>query len=222
MLDKNTLFFLKKLKENNNKQWMDENKYNYELSKQNFLEFVQQILIQLIELDKRFEYVNPKQCIFRINKDIRFSKDKTPYKTNWGAVFSLEGKKTNKACFYLHIEPSNSFVGGGLWKPEGAILKKIRQEIYYETDTFLKIIKNKKFSNFFGDIESEDKLKKTPTEFLSNQKAPEYLKFKSFVVSKKLSDEDILNPNLINSVLNSFKTAEPLIHFLNKNFDDET
>ena len=114
MLQNPTLQFLKQLKKNNNKQWFDANRKKYESAKNDFTIFLQDVLNDFCKTDTGLIALAAKDCLFRINRDIRFSKDKSPYKTNFGASINTGGKKSFKAGYYLHIEPGQSFVGGGL------------------------------------------------------------------------------------------------------------
>ena len=128
MIQPSTLQFLKTIKKNNNKEWFDKNRTKYENAKQDYLAFVTEVLLGLKLKDKTLQLLEPKQCVFRINRDVRFSKNKDPYKTNFGASFSKGGKKIDCAGYYFHLEPGASFIAGGYWMPMAPELKKIRQE----------------------------------------------------------------------------------------------
>ncbi len=153
--------------------------------------------------------------MFRLNRDVRFSKDKSPYKTNFGIAFSIGGKKTINAGFYVHIDNKNSFVGGGIWMPMPEQLAKIRQEIDYESKTFLKIINDKTFKKSFPQIEGE-KLKNPPKGYTVDNEMLEFLKLKSFTIGKKISDKELLSKEFTEIVCAEFKTMFPFIDFLNK------
>src|SRR6188768_1481751 len=143
MLQPSTLKFLKSLNKNNNKPWFEEHKVDYQDAKADFESVVQQILDGLYKVEPELVGLQVKDCTFRIYKDVRFAKDKTPYKTNMGASFSPGGKKTPRPGYYFHLEPGgNTFAGGGMWMPEAAVLKKVRQEIDYNFEEFQQIISN--------------------------------------------------------------------------------
>lgn len=215
MLQKSTIEFLKNLKENNNKEWFDANRKIYEAVKADFLGLVAQNLKDIEKLDARFAEVDPKKCIFRINRDVRFSKDKSPYKTNMGAGYSPGGKNSPFAAYYFHLEPGNSFIGGGLWMPEAEQLKKVRQEIDYNYKDFKKIVENKKFVATYTGLSSEDMLKNPPKGYEIENPAIEYLKRKSFVSSHPIKDSDLTDKNLSKIIKESFTTLQPLISFIN-------
>lgn len=221
MLQSSTLSFLKKLKKNNNKPWFDANKKEYELAKQDFINLVEDTLKELSKKDIRFGELEAKKCIFRINRDVRFSKDKSPYKTNFGASFIIGGKKSPLAGFYIHLEPGNSFMGGGLWMPEPESLKKMRQEIDYNFKEFKTIVEGKAFKAHFGSLAMEDALKNPPKGYDAENPAIEYLKLKHYVTSRRYSDETLLDKGILKEISKSFNTILPLISFINRAISDE-
>jgi len=146
MVQASTIQFLKDLKKNNNKPWFDLNRKRYEEAKTDFANFVQQVIDAHSKKDKTISALKAKDCMFRINRDVRFSKDKSPYKTNFGASINKGGKKAfSTAGYYFHLEPGQCFVGGGIYQPMPDELKKVRQEIDYNFKDFTKIIQSKKF-----------------------------------------------------------------------------
>lgn len=208
--------FLKKLAKHNNRDWFLENKKEYEAAKKQLLEFTGSLIKELGKEDPYVSNIEPKDCIFRINRDIRFSADKSPYKTNMGISINRGGKKSNFAGYYLHIEPGKSFVAGGSYMPEAEILKAIRQEIDYNLDEFNGILSTSAFKKTFGTLEQEWKIKTTPKGYDANNPAIEHLKLKCFIVSHDLTDEDVLNKNLLKKVSTSFKNMNPFLQFLNR------
>jgi uncharacterized protein (TIGR02453 family) len=222
MLENNTLQFLKQLTKNNHKAWFDDNRKMYENAKANFIFLVENILTALKKKDTTLIDVDAKKSIFRINRDVRFSKNKHPYKTNLGAYLCCGGKKISMAGYYLHIEPAKSFIAGGLWMPMSKELQKVRQEIDYNYDAFKKIITNKKLIQQFGGlaINKEVVLTRLPKGYQINNPAIEYLKLKSFIVSKSLTDEEISSPTLLKNITNSYEAMMPFIHFLNQSLKD--
>lgn len=215
MLQKSTLAFLEQLARNNNKPWFEQNKDAYVAAKEDFEHLVTGVLAGLGEFDPAFKQLTAKDCVMRIYRDVRFSKDKSPYKLNFGAGFSSGGKKFPGAGYYLHIEPGKCFAGGGIWQPEGPMLKAIRQEIDYGFDDFRKIVEAKEFRKLFGQIDG-DKLVKVPMGYADDNPAIEYLRLKSFTVSGNLSDADMTKKTAIGKVNDVFAAMKPFVDFLNR------
>ncbi|MBS1626549.1 MAG: DUF2461 domain-containing protein [Bacteroidetes bacterium] len=222
MFHSTTIQFLKDLKKNNNKEWFEKNRKNYDAAKIDFLNFVTSIINELQKKDTTLTGLDAKQCIFRINRDVRFSKNKSPYKTNMGASFNQGGKKAMTAGYYFHLEPEACFIAGGLWMPMPPELKKIRQEIDYNFNEFKNIVNNKNFKLLFKDLRRDKEyiLSRPPKGYEENNLAIEYLKLKSFIISIKIEDEDLTNKNLIKKVISAFETMQPLIYFLNKAIEE--
>ncbi|HET7116618.1 MAG TPA: DUF2461 domain-containing protein [Hanamia sp.] len=222
MISTATLNFLKALKKNNNKVWFDKNREKYLTAKYNFEEFVALLLQKMVLFDEDMKELVPKNCTFRINRDIRFSKNKTPYKINLAASFNRGGKKSIYGGYYFNLQPGgNSFVGGGLWMPEPEYLKKLRQEIDYCFPEFKKIISTSSFKKYYDGLERDEKnmLVNIPKGYDKENPAGEYLRMKSFIATKNLSDEEVLSPRLANEVVQSFKALMPLIKFINRAFE---
>lgn len=214
-MDQSTLQFLKDLKNNNNKEWMDANKKRYESAKNDFEVFVSDMIKSLAKMDSSLSSLIPKQCIFRLNRDIRFSNDKSPYKTNFGAVFSASGKKHLGAGYYFHLQPGGTFAGGGIWQPDADGLKMIRQEIDYNFKDFEKIVKGKNFNDMFGGIDG-DKLVRPPKGYDESNPAIEYIKLKSFTVGRAVSDKEIVKDNIVQIATGVYKTMKPFNDFLDR------
>lgn len=219
MLHKSSFEFLKNLAENNQKEWMDVHRKEYEAAKEDFKIGVTAIINGLQELGMDTTALTASNCIFRLNRDIRFTTDKSPYKTNFGAAFSPHGRKAQEPGYYLHIEPGKSFVGGGMWMPEASQLKKIRQEIDYNFKEFQQIVLNQKFKSLFHQIEGP-KLIRAPKGYQEDHPALEYLKLKSFTVGVSLTDAQLCNKNAVELVLDVFRTMKPFIDFLNTALDE--
>ena len=213
------LKFLSELVENNHKEWMDANKKWYLECKEEFLEDVGVILKGLAEWEPAFEAFKPKDCVFRQNRDVRFSANKDPYKTNFAAYFSPKGKKSEGPGYYLHVQPGQSFIGGGIWMPQGETLKKIRKEIDYSGGELKKIEEEKDFKKTFGEIQGE-KLKTSPRDFEADHEYIEYLKLKSFTVTTALKDKEIESGQFIQLALSGFRTMRPFQDFLTKAVED--
>ncbi len=219
MINTETVKFLKALKKNNSKEWFDQNRKSYEQAKENYLDFVVEILGRMKKIDTSLVDLEPKQCVFRINRDVRFSKNKDPYKTNMGASFSKGGKKIQCAGHYFHLEPGESFIGGGFWMPMAPELNKIRQEIDYNVEAFNKLINKKKFKDIFGSLSESEKLSRPPKGYEAENPAIELLKLKSFIVMTAVKDTEITSKELANKVVDHFETMMPLVDFLNKAID---
>jgi len=216
MLQASTVKFMSQLAKNNNKPWFDEHKGEYLSVKEDFELLVTDVLTGLAEIEPAFRETKAKDCIMRIYRDIRFSKDKTPYKVNLGAGFGMGGGKNMTGGYYLHIEPGGkSFAGGGMWQPEGPVLKAIRQEIDYNFDEFSKIVNDKQFKTVFKNIDG-DKLIKVPQGYTEDNPAIEYLKLKSFTVGGNIPDEDLTKKTLTKKIVNIYKTMKPFVDFLNR------
>jgi uncharacterized protein (TIGR02453 family) len=218
MLQSSTLKFLKDLKKNNNKRWFDAHRKHYEAAKADFENFIQGVLDKHSKNDADLKELTAKKCLFRINRDVRFSKDKSPYKTNFGASMDKGGKKSGLAGYYFHLEPGKSFLGGGIWMPRPDALKKLRQEIDYCFDEFKKIISNKKFKTVYGDLYTgEDvKLSKVPHGFEKDNPAAEYLKFKSWLVLADISDSALTSKDLVGKTVDAFCVMQSFVKFLNR------
>jgi uncharacterized protein (TIGR02453 family) len=223
MLQSSTLKFLKDLKKNNNKPWFDANRKQYELAKTDFADYVTRLLTAVTKNDPSIAALTAKDCMFRINRDVRFSKNKDPYKTNMGAGISKGGKKMISAGYYFHCEPGgNSFIAGGLYIAEPDQLKKIRQEIDYNWPEFQKIVKGKKFVSTFGDLSREDgmSLSREPKGYEKDNPAIEYIKLKSWIASTPISDAELTEKDLVKKVATVFVTMQPLIVFLNRALEE--
>jgi uncharacterized protein (TIGR02453 family) len=218
MLQTPTLRFLKDLKKNNNKEWFDENREKYEAAKEDFASFIQSVIDKFCKTDTTLSALTAKNCLFRINRDIRFSKDKTPYKTNFGASINAGGKKGNKAGYYLHVEPGQSFIGGGIYHPMPEDLKKVRQEIDYNFEEFKKLISNKKFKNVYGDVRKNEELSlsRPPKGYDENNPAIEYIRLKSVIAMASLSDADLTDKKFSAKVIGAFEALHPMILFINR------
>ncbi len=205
--------FLNELKKNNSKEWFDDNRKEYQELRGEFLVFITEVLLELGKLDDRFSTMNPSKCIFRINRDIRFSKNKDPYKTNFGMNLNLTGNKEFFCGFYLHLEPDNSFFAGGTYLPPPASLQAIRQEIDYHAPEFKKIVEAKSFVKEFGSITGES-LSRPPKGYDISNEMINYIKMKSFIAEKKISNKLIDSHELKNLIIGYSKLVMPLNDFL--------
>ena len=215
-IKKSTLDFLKELKKNNNREWFLSNKSLYLESKANYEAFVKEILDNIVEFEPIIKGLEVKSCIYRINRDIRFSNDKSPYKSHLGAFIVRGGKQNGDRYpgYYFHIEPgNNSMIAGGAYIPPAPWLVAIREKIDEHGDKLLKIIGKKDFLATFGQLEGE-KLKTAPKGYPKDHPHIGLLRMKSFLVSKMLSDKLVTSEECFDVVLNAARTMKPLNDFL--------
>jgi uncharacterized protein (TIGR02453 family) len=218
MLQPATIKFLQVLKKNNSKEWFDLNRKQYEVVKADFAALVDSVIKSFGKKDPSIANLLAKECVFRINRDVRFSKNKAPYKTNLGASISAGGKKGMLAGYYFHLEPGgNSFVGGGLYMAEPDKLKKIRQEIDYNWDAFSKILNHKKFKDQYGDLDKSEgvTLVREPKGYEKDNPAIDYIKLKSWIALKPISDKALTEKDLVKTITAAFEALYPMIVFLN-------
>lgn len=220
MISNKVLDFLKSLKKNNNKEWFLANKKSYDNAKEEFEQFVAQVIIQMSLWDKDLSKLEAKKCIFRIYRDIRFSNDKTPYKTNMGAWLSRDGKLGNSAGYYINIEPEACFLSGGIYMPPADILKQVRTEIFNFNDEFKKIINAPEIKKQIGSLWQEDKLKNPPRGFDIEFEDIDLLKNKHFILTKNLSQQNITDPKFVSKTVEIFRIMQPLVRFLNRAIDE--
>jgi uncharacterized protein (TIGR02453 family) len=217
MLNKTTLQFLKNLKANNNKPWMDANQDAYKAAKQDWEQFVTQIIAGLAKHEPLLADILAKNCTFRQNRDVRFSKNKDPYKANFGASIKIGGKKSAFAGWYVHAEPDSNFIGGGFWMPEPDVTAKIRQEIDYNFAEFTKIVSNKKFKAAYTDgLGQEYRLVNVPKGYDATNPAANYLKLKSFTAIAPITNAQLLSKDAVKITLDALLALQPFIQFINR------
>ena len=206
-LNSSTLFFLQKLANNNNRDWFNKHKDLYLNEKENTTSFFNEVKLNLTAHDKI-----EKMKLFRIYRDVRFSADKTPYKPRFAAHF-VRATKELRGGYYLHIEPKNSFLAGGFWKPNKEDLFRIRKEFEFDDDEIKQILNGKKFLQNFGNIEGES-VKTAPRGFNKNHKAIDLIRMKQFVVTKKFSNNEVLSSDFLPNIDSSFKTMRPFLDYM--------
>jgi len=223
MITKEALLFLEDLVANNNTDWMHANKKRYEQYKKDYHNYIASLLDALKPLDKSLEPLEVKNCTFRINRDIRFSKDKSPYKTNMGVWFSQNKFQKNSPGYYVHFEKGNSFIAGGVWCPEPDELKRIRKEIAFFYDDLEAIVNDKNFKKEFTALTRDESntLKKAPKDIDPNHPAIEFLKLKSFTASNKIDDALFTHKDFSKIVAQKLMTLKPLNDFLNRALETE-
>lgn len=216
MLHATTIKFLEDLQNNNNKPWFDEHRKIYEAAKADLQHMVGQLIPAIASFDEPIGTLLVKDCTFRINRDVRFSKNKSPYKNNMAAYFSRGGKKAMVAGYYFHCEPGKSYAAGGFYSPIPDELAKIRQEIDYNFDEWKSIITNKTFKKYFPTGVDGIELLIRPTKgYDENNPAIQYLKMKHFIVSKPFTDVELKSKTLVKDVAKVYETMKPMIDFLN-------
>jgi uncharacterized protein (TIGR02453 family) len=207
---KNSLKFLKQIKENNSRDWFLNNKPEFdEIVKVNKV-FFSKIYAELQKHDSLNEI-----RIFRIYKDVRFSKDKLPYKTNFGAGYSRT-KPNLRGGYYLQVEPNNSFVGGGFWGPNNEDLYRIRKEFEADISEIEKITSDKTFKKYFSELKGEDAVKSAPKGFDKNHSAIDLIKKKQFVLKRMFTDEEVLSVNFQQEVIATFLAMRPFFDYMSE------
>ena len=215
MLKEETLKFITELKLNNNREWFAENKDKYEAARTDFEQLVAQIVQGINTFDSELGYLDPKKCIFRIYRDVRFSEDKSPYKTHFGAGFR-PSTLSKTSGYYFHLDPDEAFVSCGHYMLMPDQLKKVRRGIYNDFEMFSSIINDKDFKKEFGDLyKDDDMLKRVPNGFDKDHPAAEYMKLKHFYALKPLSCKQLLDKDLAAYVTAMYKQMHPLSQFLN-------
>ncbi|TCD12510.1 DUF2461 domain-containing protein [Pedobacter frigidisoli] len=213
MLKASTIKFIKDVAENNNREWFAENKAVYEEAKADVLEMVGKIIPALAKIDPTLSAdADPKKSLLRIYRDVRFSKNKDPYKNNFGMWFSTK-KGGNEPGYYLHIQPGKSFIAGGYWMPDAPHLKLIRQEIDYNIGDFKEVIENKDFKKNFK-LGVDNALKNAPKGYDPADPNIEFLKLKSFEATMKIEDKEFFDPAFVDKLISYFNMVQPLVVFL--------
>lgn len=219
-MEKTTFQFLKGLHRNNNKDWFEANRNAYEQAKQDFIALVGKFLDGIEKKDAAYRGLEPKSCVFRINRDVRFSVNKSPYKNHFGASINAWGRKSAKAGFYLHVEPGNCFLAAGVWMPPAPYLHAIRQEIDYQTEAFLNIINHSQFKREVGTLDSSDALVNIPKGYSKDHPQAQYLRLKSFLALRGWSDKEMLESEIEKDLVRAGNTLLPFIHFINQALND--
>jgi len=214
VIKKETVDFLSRLKKNNNHEWFNNHKEDYQKALDNFTSFIAELISRISGFDKTVAGVEPKKSIFRIYRDTRFSNDKIPYKINFSANIAGDEEKCGNAGYYIHLQPGSVFLAGGVHTPEPDRLKGIREEISYNADLFKKIIQSKSFKEHFKEIWGE-KLKTTPKGFDKEDPMMSYLQFKDFVIKNEVPDKTVLNKDFQNYCLDIFREMKPFNDFIN-------
>ena len=211
-----TLDFLTALKKNNDRDWFAGNRKLFETAKSEYEAFIQDVIEKMTEFDPILKGLEAKSCIFRINRDTRFSNDKSPYKTNFGAFIVRGGRKNGDrfAGYYIHIEPGSCMIAGGSYMPPSPWLNAIRERIDSDPAAFIKIISSKGFRDAFGTIQGE-KLKTAPKGYSSDHPHIELLRHKSYLAVRDLKDKEITSPDFFLKTIALLRAMKPFNDFLN-------
>jgi uncharacterized protein (TIGR02453 family) len=205
--------FLNSIKENNNREWFTEHKASYQAAHEELVKFADAVIHGMNQTDT-IETPSGKKAIFRIYKDVRFSKDKSPYKTHFGGHLS-RATKLLRGGYYFHIEPGNCFVGGGFWNPSPEDLKHIREQIAADPKPLFDIINSSDFKKHFGTLDGE-KLKTAPKGFDKNHPAIELLNYKQFLISKSFTDKEAQSENYAQKVVETFQAMRPFFDYMSE------
>lgn len=208
-----SLDYLKMLKENNDRDWFNENKDRY-LKEYDSLEHFADALLQELRSHDVIETASGKKSLHRIYRDTRFSKDKTPYKTNWSGGYK-RATALRRGGYYFHIEPGNSFIAGGFWAPNTEDIKRIREDISSDPDTLRKIIESKTFKATFGSLQGEQ-LKTTPKGFDAADSAIDLLRYKQFLLVRRFTDDEVLSPSFLKEADQTFKNMRPFFDYMSE------
>ncbi|WP_291147688.1 DUF2461 domain-containing protein [Flavobacterium sp. UBA7680] len=212
-IPKSSLDFLSQLKQNNNKPWFEENKPKY-LVELNHIETFAGALLQELSKTDVLETQSGKRSVYRIYRDIRFSKDKTPFKAYWGGSYK-RATSARRGGYYFHIEKGNTSLIGGFWGPNAADLKRIRSEFAHDPETFKKILNSKSFKNTFGVLQGEQ-LKTAPKGFDKDHEAIDLLRFKQYLIIKRFTDEEVLSPKFLEQALETFQNMRPFFDYMSE------
>ena len=209
------LQFLQGLAENNNRPWFVHNKPAYDILREEFAELVSALIVRVSKFDKNIGHIDAKKALFRIYRDVRFSKNKDPYKTHFSAV--LGDKKTGAPCYYFQIDHQGKLgMGGGIYMPEPATLKNIRNAIVTDSTGFSKVLKHKRFAATYGALIDEERLKRPPKGYDANHPHIEEIKNKHFFGWKEIGIKKGKHPDLAGEIARAFEAAYPLVTWLRK------
>jgi uncharacterized protein (TIGR02453 family) len=221
VISQKSLSFLTDLKHNNNRDWFISQKKRYDEYKADYHRVIAEFLEVMKQGDPSLERLEVKQCTFRINRDIRFSKDKSPYKSHMGIWMSTNVLSGNGPGYYIHIEPGASFLSGGLYNPEAPELKKVRRELDFFHDDLEEILAEPGFKKVFGDLDRENALKTSPKDYPKDHPAIKYLQLKSFTASAPINDSQLKAKNFVSNTAAKLLLLKPLNEYLNRALTQE-
>lgn len=211
--------FLKDLTANNNREWFNEHREEYEIARLEFENFLSTVIARISLFDESIRGIQPKECTYRIYRDTRFSSDKTPYKNHFGGYINAKGKKSYHSGYYIHIQPEGCMLAGGSLCLPSNILKALRQSIYDNIDEYRSIVEDPEFQQFFP-IVGEDFLKTAPKGFPKDFKYIDYLKPKEFKCAYSVPDSFFLTPDILDKIEEVFRQFKRFADFTNFTIDD--
>jgi len=215
MIQKSTIDFIHALSVHNNREWFHANKDWYRQARENVLDFTEYLIGEMAKFDESLIGTDPESCLFRIQRDTRFSKNKTPYKTNFGAFIKQDGRKTPGAGYYVHIGADDSFLGGGIYRPEARELKAIREGIAKNSEDFYQILNEPEFVEEFKDLGGET-LKTAPRGYPKDHPAIDLLRHKSFLVGVDIDEEQVVSDRFPGRCIRAFMRMKPMNDFINR------
>lgn len=218
MLTPHVRTFLTDLEANNNRDWFQANQVAYAAFKKEYLALTERLLLRMKAIDPELAHLQPKDCMFRINRDIRFSKDKRPYKTHISIGLAPGGKKLALASYYLHLGAEESFVGGGIYMPPSDVLQRLRREIDVYGDSFTGILNAPDFKKFYGqlDVTPSTSLVRPPKGYDANHPMIDFLKLKSFTAVQPIEFGAAFKSGFEDHVVAAFEAIQPLLKFMNE------
>jgi len=222
MIEKNTFTFLQLLRQNNHKEWFEANRKIYEQARSNFIDVTDRLIEGISAFDEDIAHSNlkPRNCIMRINRDIRFSKDKKPYKSNFFCFINKAGRKSPFAGYYLSIDPGGSFHGGGIYLPENPVLSKIRQEIDYNFNEWLGVVNDDNLKSHYDEVKPSGILTRPPKGYDKDNPAIQWIKYKGYYTQKMLDREDVLSDTFVEETIKSYRSIKPMVDFINRSLKE--
>lgn len=211
--------FLKDLEANNTREWFDQNRDRYDVTRKKFLAVAELLIHEIRQFDDEIPALNPKDCVFRIFRDVRFSNDKRPFKSNYGCFIARGGRKSGFAGYYLHIQPGECFLSGGIYMPPPEHLKYIRQEIFYHPQNYIELIENKEFKSIFT-LDYSDKLKTAPKGYPKDWEYLELIKNRNYAFGHRVVEAELFDSDFLKNAIELFKIIFPLNRYLNKAVDE--
>ena len=216
---KEILSFLKDLEANNTREWFDQNRGRYDITRKKFLAVTEFLIHEIRQFDDEITPLQPKDCVFRIFRDVRFSNDKRPYKSNYGCFIARGGRKSGFGGYYFHVQPGESFLSGGIYMPPPEHLHAIRQEIYYHPQKYREIIKEQAFATTYT-LDYGDKLKTAPKGYPKDWEYLDLIKNRNYALGHPVSEAELCAPDFLNQVIACFKILQPYNRYLNSAIDE--
>lgn len=216
MTDFSLIFsFLQELSDHNEREWFRANKPIYEQANAEFKKLTELLILRISSFDSSIAGLQPKDCIFRLNRDTRFSHDKTPYKINFGCFMVPGGRNAAKAGYYLHLQPGSSFLAGGVYMPPPIALYRVRNQVYNNINEFIHILNEPGFVQFFNKMDGE-MLKRSPRDFPAEFEHNELLRYKSYTITHPMSDDHLFRPDYLGYIESVFSCMKSFIMFINR------